>query len=67
MQAHTGFPGLDVLSLLEQALSRLDTLTDDDGKLSTAIQSKSAPEIRALLERVIAWARSVKPLLTPDA
>ncbi len=57
---------LDVVSSLEQALSRLEALTDDRDRLRVAIDSEGEHGVRAALERIIAWADEVKILLASE-
>ena len=57
---------LDVVSSLEQALNRLEALTDDRDRLRTALDNEGGYIVREALERIIAWTNEVKLLLTPE-
>lgn len=54
---------LNALSMLEQALSRLEPLTHDRARLVAALQDDPSGEIDGALRRIVAWAEDAGRLL----
>jgi hypothetical protein len=55
---------LDITSMLEQALSRLETLTADRDRLVAALAGENGPAVQELLGRIVAWADQARAYLS---
>jgi hypothetical protein len=58
---------LSVSSILQQIVSRIDTLDRNSGALASALEGPDAPEVLSALEKVLAWSERMRAGLTPKA